>query len=307
MTWTGAAPRESAAAQLFPRACATRSSQVLATPGVDSHSTYVALSRHRETVDLYCGRDDFANQSKLVRVASRERGKDMASDYRPKEAAAKPKRGMFDDLKLTVSRNKELGEDAPAKPRPVKLPEVRVGARSLDPAASRSPLDTAIERFARVTKEVVDVRRVGGKELPHELDTYRKARQELDAVRPGGANDLREAFGKSYKLTSEAAAGRTAGAITAMDRQVGTAKAARAAERARTARRAQGTDLCGAGRGARQPQRHGEEPAPRPAARVAAPGAPRRAGPEIFWDRIVVSRSPAPSRPLARHGDVDVG
>ncbi|MGQ2931156.1 MAG: Ti-type conjugative transfer relaxase TraA, partial [Sphingopyxis sp.] len=27
--------------------------QVLATPGVDSHSTYVALSRHRETVDLY--------------------------------------------------------------------------------------------------------------------------------------------------------------------------------------------------------------------------------------------------------------
>lgn len=51
-------------------------SYVLATPGVDSHSTYVALSRHREQVDLYYGRDDFANQSELVRAASRERCKD---------------------------------------------------------------------------------------------------------------------------------------------------------------------------------------------------------------------------------------
>lgn len=63
--------------------------------------------------------------------------------------------------------------------------------------------------------------------MPHELDAYRKARQELDALRPGGANDLREAFGKSYKLTSEAAEGRIAGAIAAMDQQ----EAARAAER----------------------------------------------------------------------------
>ncbi|GGJ40619.1 Ti-type conjugative transfer relaxase TraA [Sphingopyxis bauzanensis] len=204
--------------------------QVLATPGVDSHSTYVALSRHRETVELYYGRDDFANQNKLVRAASRERGKDMASDYRLKEAAAEPKRGMFDGLKLTVSRDKELG-DAPARPRPVKLAEVRVGARSRDSAAARSPLDTAIERFARLTKEIVDVRRAGGKELPHELDNYRKARHELDALRPGGATDLREAFGKSYKLTSEAAAGQTAGAIAAMDRR----EAARAAERVRQA------------------------------------------------------------------------
>jgi ATP-dependent exoDNAse (exonuclease V) alpha subunit len=60
--------------------------QVLATPGVDSHSTYVALSRHREQVDLYYGHDDFANRNQLVRAASRERGKDMASDYRGQES-----------------------------------------------------------------------------------------------------------------------------------------------------------------------------------------------------------------------------
>ena len=202
--------------------------QVLATPGMDRHGAYVALSRHRDAVDIHYGRDDFANQSKLVRTLSRERGKDMASDYRAQEPkAAQPKRGMFDGLNLTVSRDKVLANDAPVRPRQVKLADVRVSARSLDPAAARSPLEKAVERFARVTKEIVDVRRAGGKELPHELERYSQARQDLDALRPGGVNDLREAFGKSYKLTSEAAAGRTAGAIAAMDRQ----DTARAAER----------------------------------------------------------------------------
>ncbi|MGQ3100405.1 MAG: hypothetical protein ACT6Q5_03540 [Sphingopyxis solisilvae] len=203
--------------------------QMLATPGVDSHSTYVALSRHREQVDLYYGRNDFANQSKLVRVASRERGKDMASDYKASEPAkaAEPKRGMFDGLKLTVSRN-AVEEPAPPLRRDARVSELKISARSLAPAPARSPLDKAVERFARVTKEIVDVRRAGGKELPHELGAYKKAFGELDALRPGGANDLREAFGKSYKLTSQVAAGRTAGAIAAMDGAV----AARAAERA---------------------------------------------------------------------------
>ncbi|MDZ3831346.1 MAG: Ti-type conjugative transfer relaxase TraA [Sphingopyxis sp.] len=209
--------------------------QVLATPGVDSHSTYVALSRHREQADLYYGRDDFASQSKLVRAASRERGKDMASDYRtPAPAkAAEPKRGMFDGLKLSVSR-KDARKAVPEVKRAVGLADVRVNARSLDAAPAQSPLHKAVERFAGITKQIVDVRRGGGKELPHEIDAYRRARTELDALRPGGANDLREAFGKSYQLTKDAAEGRTAGAMAAMDRQ----DAARAAERAAAERAA---------------------------------------------------------------------
>jgi hypothetical protein len=201
--------------------------QVLATPGMDRHGAYVAMSRHRDSVDLHYGRDDFRDQSKLVSTLSRERGKDMASDYQVQEPAKTtgPKRGMFDGLKLTVPR-KALDETLPPRLRQVKLSEVRVSARALDPAPP-APLDKAVARFAREAKHIVDVRRAGGKELPHELDAYRKARPELDALRPGCANDLREAFGKSYKLTSEAAEGRTAGAIAAMDRQ----EAARAAVR----------------------------------------------------------------------------
>src|SRR5579863_3527086 len=54
---------------------------VLATPGMDAHSSYVALSRHRDSVDLHYGRDDFTGQDRLVRTLSRDRAKDMASDY----------------------------------------------------------------------------------------------------------------------------------------------------------------------------------------------------------------------------------
>src|SRR5262249_56187740 len=54
---------------------------VLATPGMDAHGSYVALSRHRDGLEVHYGRDDFANQDRLVRTLSRDRAKDMASDY----------------------------------------------------------------------------------------------------------------------------------------------------------------------------------------------------------------------------------
>src|SRR5689334_611182 len=54
---------------------------VLATPGLDAHGSYVALSRHRDGMELHYGRDDFANPDRLTRTLSRDRAKDMASDY----------------------------------------------------------------------------------------------------------------------------------------------------------------------------------------------------------------------------------
>jgi hypothetical protein len=60
---------------------------VLATPGLDAHGSYVALSRHRDGMDLHYGRDDFAGQDKLIRALSRDRAKDMASDYQQLDPA----------------------------------------------------------------------------------------------------------------------------------------------------------------------------------------------------------------------------
>jgi Ti-type conjugative transfer relaxase TraA len=60
---------------------------VLATPGMDAHGSYVALSRHRDGMDLHYGQDDFANQDRLTRTLSRDRAKDMASDYQRADPA----------------------------------------------------------------------------------------------------------------------------------------------------------------------------------------------------------------------------
>ncbi|MFM9161656.1 MAG: Ti-type conjugative transfer relaxase TraA, partial [Methylocystis sp.] len=54
---------------------------VLATPGLDRHSAYVALSRHRERLDLHYGQDDFDSLDRLTTTLSRDRAKDMVSDY----------------------------------------------------------------------------------------------------------------------------------------------------------------------------------------------------------------------------------
>ncbi|MBV9530024.1 MAG: Ti-type conjugative transfer relaxase TraA, partial [Bradyrhizobium sp.] len=60
---------------------------VLATPGMDAHGSYVALSRHRDGMELHYGRDDFASRDRLTSTLSRHRAKDMASDYEQSDPA----------------------------------------------------------------------------------------------------------------------------------------------------------------------------------------------------------------------------
>lgn len=54
---------------------------VLASQYFDRHSTYVAMSRHRDGVDLYVGRDVFPRFNDISRTLSRERIKDVSLDY----------------------------------------------------------------------------------------------------------------------------------------------------------------------------------------------------------------------------------
>ena len=196
--------------------------QVLATPGVDSHSTYVALSRHREQVDLYYGRDDFASQNKLISVASRERGKDMASDYRevPTAPTETPRRSIFDGLKLTRPVALDGRVNAPsADLRRPTFSNIRLDARSLDPTPTRPPLDKAVERFARAAAKLIEIARANREPLMHEKKAYQDATRELDGLRPGAAADLRAALLADERLVAEASKGRTADAIKAMERQ----------------------------------------------------------------------------------------
>ena len=108
---------------------------VLATPGMDRHSTYVGLTRHRDGVQLHYGRDDFADQSKLVRTLSRERSKDMASDYPLPDAAA---RGFAERREFRLG---EVARDMVAKARGLLADPDRIAALRgrLDKALGREP------------------------------------------------------------------------------------------------------------------------------------------------------------------------
>lgn len=54
---------------------------VLATPGMDRHLAYVGMTRHREGVELFAGRDDFQDFEALKQRLSRARLKDITLDY----------------------------------------------------------------------------------------------------------------------------------------------------------------------------------------------------------------------------------
>ena len=142
-------------------------SHVLATPGLDAHSSYVALSRHRDSLDLHYGRDDFASQDRLVRTLSRDRAKDMASDYErldPAQDYAERRgitfrervervveivkqvpekvRGMFDGLRLPVD-----GGQRPERERPGVEPERRGAFAGFRPDRAVPARDTTTEKM----------------------------------------------------------------------------------------------------------------------------------------------------------------
>jgi hypothetical protein len=162
---------------------------VLATPGLDRHAAYVALSRHRDHVDVHYGRDDFADRQALVRTLSRERGKDMAADYpAPERTEQQPARNRFAGLKLRVTPD---------------VPEL-------------SPFERSVVRVARSVADIMRVRSGGYAELPHQRAVLDKAVAEMEGLRPGVKRDLQNVFNADRTTIDEAANGRPQRAIRAM-------------------------------------------------------------------------------------------
>ncbi|MFL0670473.1 MAG: Ti-type conjugative transfer relaxase TraA [Erythrobacter sp.] len=200
---------------------------VLATPGMDSHGAYVALSRHRDGVALHYGEDDFADQSELVRTLSRERGKDMASDYArddPEQAFAERRgitfrervveivrkvpekvRGMFDGLRLPSAR-----ADVPEQ----AAPEREVAE---DPEAElRRARTRALIRHARAVDDIFAAQHTGEKWSPAQARELNAARDAFEEVRPHGWRDAEAAYKKNPELAREAAGGQVRRAVQAL-------------------------------------------------------------------------------------------
>jgi len=186
---------------------------VLATPGMDSHGAYVGMSRHRYGVALHYGRDDFADQSKLVRTLSRERGKDMASDYKPEKQFAERRGITFRERIVEIARR------VPERAKSI-FANFRPQAQKLEAAPSeqvRAPDQRrVVERYARAVDDVGRMREQGLPVLPHQRTALEKAGQALDTIRPHARADLASALQREPGLIRDAAEGRSQGAMRAM-------------------------------------------------------------------------------------------
>ncbi|MAF64023.1 MAG: Ti-type conjugative transfer relaxase TraA [Blastomonas sp.] len=197
--------------------------KLLATPGMDSHGAYVGLSRHRTQVDLHYGKDDFADRRALARTLSRERGKDMASDYArqaEKGAEQQPQREARTGLK--VSRSGHLadllkGTTAAQQREPVAQARTKVALP--EQASDKKVFDKAVQRFARVAQDIVAMRNKGLQPLASQRTALDKAGAELNALRPDSFGDLRKAVNRDLSLIPEAVKGKTDRAIQAMEQQ----------------------------------------------------------------------------------------
>mgnify|MGYP001283856525 FL=1 len=220
-------------------------SHVLATPGMDRHGAYVGISRHRDGIALHYGRDDFKDQSRLVRTLSRDRPKDMAQDYAkadPRQAFAERRgisfaervaeivkavpekaRGMFDGLRLSISGQEHAASSAPEPPRSI-FADFRPATPAADPAkvaqAAREHIrHLAVERHARAISDVWKMQDKGLPVLPHQRAELDKAREALNRTDRHAAKDMEQAYARDPALASEASAGRVQQALRAAERE----------------------------------------------------------------------------------------
>jgi hypothetical protein len=210
----------------------------LVTPGMDRHGAYVVLSRHRDGVDMHYGRDDFRDESRLVRTLSRERAKDMASDYEPAQQFAERRgisfgeriaeivravpekaRGIFDSFgpKNPAQAERDIFADF--------KPTAQLDAPARDLATwhqpSNEPMRTgglrgAVERYARALDSIEQTHAQDLQAMPHQRAALDRARDALDAIRPEASTDLNSAFRGNPELVREASAGRGGAAVKAM-------------------------------------------------------------------------------------------
>jgi len=169
---------------------------VLASGTMDRHLTYVAMTRHRETVTLYADRKEFKDVVSLSARLSRMGLKETTLDYAARRGleastpatgneAASRNRGMFDGLSLNKSAT------APSLDRIGGLSSS--GVRRTAPVPAQT-LEVSVERYARAMD---DAERMRAKKLPvlaHQTRELREAGAALDQTRPGATRDLHEAM-----------------------------------------------------------------------------------------------------------------
>lgn len=197
---------------------------VLATPGMDTHGSYVALSRHRDGVDLHFAREDFATKARLIATLSRDRSKDMASDYEQTDSAQRyaERRGITFRARIA-----EIVREVPEKVRglfgglrPPAMPVDRSGSDAGEVrqagAALRKARTDALTRHARASDAILEAKYAGLSPSAEQRQELGAARRAFDKVRPYGWQDAESAYSKDNSLAREAGSGRVNRTIQAL-------------------------------------------------------------------------------------------
>lgn len=184
---------------------------VLATPGLDAHGSYVALSRHRSSTDFHYGRDDFRTRDHLTQTLSRERAKDMALDYGPTDPLQEfaGRRGIS-----WRSRVVDMVRDLPGKIR--DLFEDNEATRQNNEAGLRRARTNVLLRHARAVDAIFTIEESGGIADPMQRQELVSARKAFEALRPYGWQDAEAAYAKDSSLAHETAGGKTRRIIRAL-------------------------------------------------------------------------------------------
>jgi Ti-type conjugative transfer relaxase TraA len=197
---------------------------VLATPGLDTHGSYVALSRHRDGMNLHYGRDDFANRDRLIKTLSRDRSKDMASDYEQTDSAQRyaERRGITFRARIA-----EIVREVPEKVRslfeglrppatPVDRSAPDAGEVRQADAALRKARTDALIRHARASNAILEVKHRGLSPSAEQRQELGAARRAFAKVRPHGWQDAESAYSKDNSFAREAGSGRVNRTIQAL-------------------------------------------------------------------------------------------
>lgn len=155
-------------------------SYVLASTYMDSQSTYVAMSRHRDEAKLYHSQEAFSDRGTFTRTLSRDRGKDISVDY---EAQRSP-----EGWKITPA--------ATPSPEPPQRSDPAFSERT---SPSVSEMDQAIEAFLRKSNPVPQIpeRQAGADRMreglsPEPTASWEVFKRQFEATNPEAARSLRE-------------------------------------------------------------------------------------------------------------------
>jgi Ti-type conjugative transfer relaxase TraA len=161
---------------------------MLASRYYDSHATYVGMTRHRDTADIYYSLDEFKNKGDLTYCLSRQKDKDVSLDYEHPQIT-------------------EIGDKKP----PLREPDLSetLKARDVDTLEmSEDRRKRAEERLAHRKQEKLDARshKEGSHRLDYQPPDEARLKRAEERIQQRAKNREQEELARRKSLQTEAEA-----------------------------------------------------------------------------------------------------